>query len=434
MLGRAVRGLARGAPAGQRARAVARVLARPGAGAALQAAQCAQAQAFADDLGLDAAVGAALAQMYAHHDGRGVPAGVRGAQIAPAARAVHAAQVIEALHRRHGRDAALAALRDRRGGQLAPDVVDAALDDPGALWARLEAPSAWALALAAEPAPHRTVGLAQLDAIALAFARFADLKVPHTIGHAPAVAALVDAAAAHAGWPDDERALARRAALLHDLGAVSVGNAVWERPGPLGVAAWEAVRLHAYHTERILARTAVTAPLAAIAGAHHERLDGSGYHRGDGAAALPRAARLLAVADVYVALGERRPHRAALDDAARARHVADEVAAGRLCRDAAAAVLAAAGHAPPRVMIPAGLTEREADVLGLLARGLATKEIAAALGIAPRTVKHHIEHVYAKTGVSSRAAAALFAARHDLVAPPPPPPPAPPNGDRPPGR
>jgi HD-GYP domain-containing protein (c-di-GMP phosphodiesterase class II) len=419
VLGRAVRGLARTASPGRRLRVLARVVTHPEAGRRLAAAQCAQAETFALDLGLGDTVATALAQMYEHHDGKGAPRRLRGAEIAPAARVVHAAQVIEALHRHLGRDVTIAELSRRRGRQLAPDVCDAAIAEATVLWGLLEAPSAWALALDAEPPPHRELGDAQLDDVALAFARFVDLKVPHTVGHSPAVAQLAVAAASAAGWPGDELATLRRAALLHDLGSVSVGNQVWELAGPLGTAAWEQVRLHAYHTERILSRGALTAPIAAIAGAHHERLDGSGYHRGARADGLSRAARLLAAADMMIALGEPRPQRPALPPDQRARTLADEVAAGRLCRDAVALVLAAAGHRAARPALPAGLTEREADVLGLLARGLATKEIAAALGIAPRTVKHHIEHVYEKTGVSSRAAAALFAARHDLVAPDP---------------
>jgi HD-GYP domain-containing protein (c-di-GMP phosphodiesterase class II) len=407
VLGRAVRGLG--------VRAAARVVTHPRAGAALAAAQCAQAEAFAADLGMDGDVRAALAQIYERHDGRGDPRGLRGDAITPAARLVHAAQVIEALHRRLGRDATIAELRRRRGRHLAPDVCDAAIADAAALWPILEAPSAWELARDAEPAPHVAIEPARLAAIALAFARFADLKTPHTIGHSPAVAALAAEAAARGGWPADERERLRRAALFHDLGAVSVGNPIWERPGALGPAAWEQVRLHAYWTERVLAHAELTAPLAAIAGAHHERADGSGYHRGACGAAIDRAARVLAAADAYVAMGERRPHRAAKDDATRARELGADAAAGRLDREAVAMVLAAAGHAPARAALPAGLTEREAGVLGLLARGLATKEIAAELGIAPRTVKHHIEHIYDKTGVSSRAAAALYAARHDLV-------------------
>ncbi len=414
--GRAITQLARGARPGRRVRAVVGALTHPGARHQLATAQCAQGQALAGDLGLPEEVGVALAQMYERHDGRGVPRALRGDAITPAAQQVHAAQLIVALHRRHGRAAIPGELRRLRGRALAPALCDLACAEAPALWPLLEATAAWELALLAEPAPRVAMPEARLGDVALAFARFVDLKSPHTVGHSPEVARVAVAAARHGGWSDGDVAQLRLAALLHDLGAASVGNDVWDHPGPLGAAALEQVRLHAYHTERILLRSPLTAPLAPIAGAHHERLDGAGYHRGARADGLGRAARLLAAADAFAAMGERRAHRPALDPDARARALRDDASAGRLCRDAVALVLASGGHAAMKSTLPAGLTAREAEVLGLLARGLATKEIAGELGIAPRTVKHHIEHVYDKTGVSTRAAAALFAARHDLVA------------------
>jgi DNA-binding CsgD family transcriptional regulator len=321
--------------------------------------------------------------------------------------------VIEALHRHGDRAATLAEIEKRRGRQLAPEACDAALAAGDALWAALDSqtPHEDVLAVPRIAAPRGVLG-----EIALAFGRFADLKMPFAVGHSTAVATLAVDAGRHAGLPEPEVERLRLAALLHDLGAVSVGNQVWDRAGPLGVTGWEQVRLHAYHTERILALSPATRPLAALAGAHHERLDGSGYPRGG--RELGRPERILAAADEYAALVEARPYRAALppDDAAKA--LAADAAAGKLCREAVACVLAAAGQpvAAAKRSLPAGLTEREAEVLGLVARGLVSKEIAVALDIATRTVKHHIEHVYAKTGVSTRAAAALFAARHDLVA------------------
>ena len=84
---------------------------------------------------------------------------------------------------------------------------------------------------------------------------------------------------------------------MHDLGRASVPNRVWEHPGPLRSAAQERVGLHAYHSERGLARCGPLAPLARLAGTHHERLDGSGYHRSETATGLGPAERLLAAAD-----------------------------------------------------------------------------------------------------------------------------------------
>jgi DNA-binding NarL/FixJ family response regulator len=131
---------------------------------------------------------------------------------------------------------------------------------------------------------------------------------------------------------------------------------------------------------------------------------------------LGPAARLLAAADAYRAMTERRPHRAALTASAAAAALRGEVRAGRIDGDAAQAVLAAAGHAPRRrAERVAGLTTRELEVLRLLAGGLSIRQIAAALTIAPKTADAHIQHIYAKAGVSTRAAATMFAIQHDLV-------------------
>jgi HD-GYP domain-containing protein (c-di-GMP phosphodiesterase class II) len=177
----------------------------------------------------------------------------------------------------------------------------------------------------------------------------------------------------------------------------------------------ERIRLHAYHSERVLSRSSFLASLAPIAGAHHERLDGSGYHRGAPAAALPRPARVLAAADAYHAMREPRPHRFTLPAAAAAATLGDEARAGRLDADAVAAVLEASGQPVPALPRPAGLTEREAEVVGLIARGLQTKQVARALGISVKTADRHIQNAYAKIGVSTRAAAALFAMEHGLA-------------------
>jgi HD-GYP domain-containing protein (c-di-GMP phosphodiesterase class II) len=193
-----------------------------------------------------------------------------------------------------------------------------------------------------------------------------------------------------------------------------VPNGIWDRRGPLTTAEWERVRLHPYGTERILARCGPLAGLAETACAHHERVDGSGYHRGLAGEALSRSARVLAAADVFAALTADRPHRPALADGAAARALEAEPG---LDPDAVACVLAAAGEreAPPRAERPAGLTEREVEVLRLLARGRTNREVAERLVIAPKTVGRHVENLYRKIGVSSRAAAALFAAEHGLL-------------------
>jgi DNA-binding NarL/FixJ family response regulator len=151
---------------------------------------------------------------------------------------------------------------------------------------------------------------------------------------------------------------------------------------------------------------------------HHERLDGSGYHRACAAGEQPVAARILAAADAFQAMTQRRPHRPALEPDAAAAELRRDARAGRLDPDAVAAVLGAAGRGGSRRrsdLRPAGLTARETEVLGLVAEGCSNREVAERLHISQRTAEHHVQHVYAKIGVSSRAAAALFALRHDLL-------------------
>jgi HD-GYP domain-containing protein (c-di-GMP phosphodiesterase class II) len=208
----------------------------------------------------------------------------------------------------------------------------------------------------------------------------------------------------------------RCAAWLHDLGRVGVSSAVWEKPGPLTSGEWEQVRLHSYHTERLLARIPALAELARTASSDHERLDGSGYHRGASGAQLPRVARVLAVADSWCAMTEPRSYRPALTTTEAADVLRREANAGRLAGEAVDAVLESVGEpARPVAEAPAGLTTREVEVLRMLARGMTNKQTGQQLEISPKTVGRHVESIYSKIGASTRAAAALFAVEHDLL-------------------
>jgi HD-GYP domain-containing protein (c-di-GMP phosphodiesterase class II) len=155
--------------------------------------------------------------------------------------------------------------------------------------------------------------------------------------------------------------------------------------------------------------------VGSVAGCHHERLDGSGYHRGLPGAGLGMPARLLAAADAYCTKTEPRPHRAALSPGESAVHLRFEAGAGRLDPDGVAVVLGAAGHQPGDVKRPDGLSAREGQTLTLLARGRATKQIARELGVTPKTADHYVQRVYHKIGVSSRAAAAVYAMQHGFT-------------------
>jgi HD-GYP domain-containing protein (c-di-GMP phosphodiesterase class II) len=245
---------------------------------------------------------------------------------------------------------------------------------------------------------------------------FADLVSPYLVGHSSGVAELAQQAGKQCGLGAADLVTLRRGAWVHDIGRVAVSARIWQKPGPLTPDEWEHVRLHAYHSERVLAHATHLATLAPVASAHHERLDASGYHRQAVAAALSPQARLLAAADVYHAMTEPRPHRDQSTPAQAADTLGTEARNGRLDTDAVAAVLEAAGQQVPRLGRPAGLTEREAEVIGLLARGLQTKQVARVLGISAKTADRHVQNAYGKIGVSTRASAALFAMQHGLTA------------------
>jgi DNA-binding CsgD family transcriptional regulator len=148
----------------------------------------------------------------------------------------------------------------------------------------------------------------------------------------------------------------------------------------------------------------------------HERIDGSGYPRGLAGAAIPMTARVLAAAEMYQAMREDRPHRPARTPDEAQAALLEEVAKGRMDGIAVDAVLLSAGHRPRRRRtLPGGLSAREAEVLVLMVRGLPNKQIAAALGISPRTVGSHVEHIYTKIDCSTRGSAAMYAMRHGIV-------------------
>ncbi len=280
----------------------------------------------------------------------------------------------------------------------------------------LDAGETWDAVIGAEPSLGVYLSPSEFDAALLAIADFVDLKSPYMLGHARGVSELAAVAGTTVGLNDAEVALLRRAGVVHGLGRLGVSNAIWDKKGTLGAGEWERVRMHPYLTERMLSQSDVLAPVGALAVTLRERLDGSGYPRRLSGAAIPLSARVLGAADAYQAMCEPRPHRDALGDGQAAAELRGEVKAGRMDGDAVEAVLGAAGHRVARRREgPAGLTAREIDVLRLVSRGLPSKVIAERLVISPKTARNHIEHIYAKIGVSTRSGASLFALQHGLL-------------------
>ncbi len=380
------------------------------------AAMCEVIQRLGIGFGLPPDVTDPLAHLVERWDGKGGLRRSQGPEMPLPVRITIVA--VDAAFQRmlSGPEAAARTVRKRAGGAFDPEIATCFVDHAEEILAQDDR-SAWGEVLEREPGSPLVLEGEAVDRALVAIAGFTDLVSPYLTGHSTGVAELATAAAERCRADPEQLLTVRRAGLVHDLGRVGVHPRIWEKPGPLSPDEWEEVRLHPYHSERILAASQALAPLAALAGMHHERLDGSGYHRSSAAAELPRAARVLAAADAFQAMTQDRPHRPALGTEEASNELSREARAGRLDGDCVAAVVEAAGQARPRRrdLRPAGLTEREIDVARLIAEGLSNPEIARRLVISRRTAEHHVQHVYAKLGVSSRAAVALFALEHGLL-------------------
>ena len=371
------------------------------------------ADQLAERLGLGPEIRRSLRESFERWDGHGF-GGMRGEAITVTARLVILADVVAAYLATQGPAAAVRVARQRSGTQFDPNLVEEFCGHASEVLADLDAAANWDQIIDADPALDRVLRGDEIDAALAAIGDFADLKSPFTIGHSRRVAELAGPAAAALGLPDIR--LVRRAALVHDLGRLGVSNAVWDKPGPLTVAEMERVRLHPYLTERMLAGSSTLARLGTVAVQHHERLDGSGYPRGLRASSISAEGRVLAAADRYATLIEERPHRRPSGTADAAAALRGDVRSGRLDAPSVEAVLGVAGHrVPRRRRYPAGLTNREVEILRLLTVGLSVRAIAKRLTISPKTVSSHAEHIYAKTGATNRASLGLFAAHHGLL-------------------
>jgi HD-GYP domain-containing protein (c-di-GMP phosphodiesterase class II) len=382
-------------------------------------AHCEVGDALARRIGLPEGSRRGLLALFERWDGKGINR-FAGEQIPLAARIHAVAMTAEVFFSAAGPDAAAEALRAQSGRACEPRLVDAFVDlvaDDPRTWSALREPDLAARLGELEPAGTGVVvDKSRLEGIAEAYADFADLKSPFTVGHSRRVAELVVDAGRRIGLRDSELARLRLAALFHDIGRAAIPNTILDKPGPLTDAEWESVRLHPYHVERILSRSTALADLAPLAGAHHERLDGSGYHRGSTAGQLPVAARLLAAADVAAALTEARPHRPAVAPSGAAIVLGTEAREGRLDPRCSEAVIETLLGRPRSLPARGGrLSDREIQVLRLLARGRSTREAATELGITAKTLRHHVEHVYDKLGVSTRPAAVVIALERGLL-------------------
>ncbi len=387
---------------------------------------CLVAARIAQRLGMPRAVQEALMQVFEQWDGHGMPYGVKGDAITIVSRIVLMTSLLEVFHRVEGREGAKSLALAQRGRALDPSAVDAflALAQRDAFWSGLEHERVWDAALALEPesSPHRYMGEDRLMDLGLAMADYVDLKSPFLAGHSHRVADLAVRISRRMSSSERRITTIRMAALVHDIGLVAVPSFVLNKPeARLTPAEWEQVRLHPYHSERILSKVPNLRPLLPIVAAHHERLDGQGYHIGLPGAQIPPEAQIIAVADRFDELSHDQPDRHALDPDEAVAAMREEVGI-HLAADAFEALveeLEGVRQRPRKrgrkLEWPAGLTDREVEVLRLVARGLNRREAAKALFVSENTIRSHLEHIYGKIGVPNRAAATLFAIEHDLL-------------------
>jgi HD-GYP domain-containing protein (c-di-GMP phosphodiesterase class II) len=299
---------------------------------ALMQARCDRGAEIALLLGLEPETAEGIRALDEHWDGGGQPRGLRGDEIPLLGRILCLAQTAEVFHAAGGVRAAWRVARARRGHWFDPRLVDAfaGVCADGPFWAALAEDdiAGW------EPADRALeVDDERLDRIAAAFAGVVDAKSPWTYRHSDRTCLIALGLCEAAGLGPEVLRDIRRAALLHDIGKLAVSNRILDKPTRLTPAEFGRVKEHPLITERILVRVPGCEHVAPLAGAHHERLDGSGYPRGLGAAELTVPMRLLAVADVYEALTSTRPYRPALSSDA-ALSIIGEGVPGRFDADA----------------------------------------------------------------------------------------------------
>jgi HD-GYP domain-containing protein (c-di-GMP phosphodiesterase class II) len=363
-------------------------------------------------LGMPAGTVDALTNICETWNGKG-PHKRRGEEIPLVARIVNAAMTVEVFLSSSGPESALQAIRKRRGRSLDPaiaDVLTALLADPSFI-ARVDQAREWGALNTLEPQPAATISVDDLDVLTLACADLADLKGPGSAAHSRRVGELAEAVMLRLGNRSDS-ALARRAGHVHAIGQVAIPAELLATARP-SMAEAEQLRLHPVFTRRVLAHSPVLASVGHIGGMHHERLDGSGYPEGRAGADFPPAGRAVAAACAYDETRLQSPDLPQEEALAAFREEGSRAFGADVAKALCDEVLGAKRSA--RAASPGGLTEREVEVLRLAASGKTIGSIADSLVISKHTARHHLENIYGKAGVSSRAGAALFAMEHGLL-------------------
>lgn len=273
--------------------------------------------AIARDLGFPAAVQKAIAAHHERWDGHGYPKALRGDAIPHVGRIVAAADLMEHIiasepNTLAARRNVVPALGEHAGQALDPDIVRHA--------GRLARDDAFWLGLCSEglvqelaaACPEQDASAAHLHVFATVFSTLADAKGEHTVQHSERTAKVAERIARAVGFDEERRELLILAVLLHHVGLLGVPARVIAKPDILSLGEMEVMRKHPAHSQRVLETVPGLEEAARWVGAHHERPDGKGYPEMLEGDQIPLEARIMALADTYVALTSDRPYRRAL--------------------------------------------------------------------------------------------------------------------------
>ena len=274
--------------------------------------RCDRGATIARKLLLPEATADAIRSLDEHWDGGGAHQGLAGEQIPLLARILGLAQTAEAFYTKNRVDAACDVIESRSGTWFDPQLVKifSSLRNDESFWSEMARDDAAAQAAILEPADLAIAADdAALDRVAEGFSMVIDAKSPWTFCHSSGVAEIAVGIGSVLGITGGRLNTLRRAALLHDIGKLGVSNLILDKPGKLDANEIAQMRRHTEFTHQILQRVEAFSHFADMASAHHERLDGRGYHRGISGNELELEVRILAVADIYEALAAKRPYR-----------------------------------------------------------------------------------------------------------------------------
>ena len=382
---------------------------------------CEIAVLFARQLDFPDYVQQALRFQWERWDGKGIAYRLKGTTIPRASRILHLAQVLELMYHFGGPEAAQTLASDKRATRFDPEGVDAflALTQRVDFWSTFEEQSTQETLLARRPStPADRAPIDQSERVCEVLADFIDLKTRETWHHSRVVAEVAVGIGTCLGLSACELTRLRCAALVHDIGKVAIPVDILTKGGQRSRSEEESYRLHPYYTQSILEHVNSLQDLAHTAAAHHEWINGQGYYRQLCGEQIPLHGRILAVANAYARLVQQQENRGDPTNALCEMRSRVGTQFDTLCYDALVSSLklrADLGDIAFRSRRVGNLTEREVEVLSLLAQGCKTPQIAHRLDISRKTVEHHLTHIYAKIGVTCRTAAAVYAVQQGLV-------------------